>query len=516
MKPETLYESLHYVDGKTLASTEKGDAPVRRRPWWAGAVAAVLVAAVALGAFWPGTTTPVTMEAHAIVVAQPPAAAQRPLGEGSASQVPSPSAEPLDGSAETLGQGEANQSGGSTGSEGDQEADAQSGAQEELPPREALDQYSQSLAPFFRQSVSTFLFGAGDDNRACSPVNVYTALAMLAETSGGDSRQQILDLLGSGSIQELRDQAHTLWETQYHDDEYYACKLASSLWLNQEVEYVPETMELLAENYYTSSYQGAMGSAEMNALLQEWLSQQTDGLLEEPAQEIQLEEDDTLAAAATLTFHAKWSDAFRPENNAIQVFHAPAGDQELEFLRAQREGVCYWGENFRAVSLGLANRAGEVWFLLPDEGLTPEMLLQDQEAMDFLACSPSMEWENQESARIRFAMPKVDFTSQMDLSQGLLDMGVTDVFSPARADFSPAMKTQPEGTCLAQVSHDVRIVMDEEGVSAAAFTVMEMTGSAAPPEKEIDFVLDRPFLFCIKSGDGLPLFAGIVNQPIDG
>ena len=44
-------------------------------------------------------------------------------------------------------------------------------------------------------------------------------------------------------------------------------------------------------------------------------------------------------------------------------------------------------------------------------------------------------------------------------------------------------------------------------------TVMMMCGAAAPPEEEVDFVLNRPFVFAITGTDGLPLFAGIVHQP---
>lgn len=44
-------------------------------------------------------------------------------------------------------------------------------------------------------------------------------------------------------------------------------------------------------------------------------------------------------------------------------------------------------------------------------------------------------------------------------------------------------------------------------------TVMMMAGAAAPPEEEMDFVLDRPFLFAITGADGLPLFVGVVNRP---
>ena len=54
---------------------------------------------------------------------------------------------------------------------------------------------------------------------------------------------------------------------------------------------------------------------------------------------------------------------------------------------------------------------------------------------------------------------------------------------------------------------------DEEGVTAAAYTVLPMAGAARPPEDEIDFVVDRPFIFVITGEDGLPLFAGVINQP---
>ena len=58
--------------------------------------------------------------------------------------------------------------------------------------------------------------------------------------------------------------------------------------------------------------------------------------------------------------------------------------------------------------------------------------------------------------------------------------------------------------------HAVKVV---EGIDAAAYTMMLYCGSPMPPDEEIDFVLDRPFLFVIESNDGLPLFVGVVNEP---
>lgn len=150
------------------------------------------------------------------------------------------------------------------------------------------------------------------------------------------------------------------------------------------------------------------------------------------------------------------------------------------------------------------------WFLLPDEGVSPEELLRDGQAMDFLL-SPG-EWENSKYLFVNLALPKFDITSQTDLREGLAALGVTDVMDPESSDFTP-MTTEAEGIFLSQAQHDVRVAIDEEGVTAAAYTVMAAAGAGEPPEEEVDFVLDRPFLFVLTSSDGLPLFVGVVNQP---
>ena len=66
---------------------------------------------------------------------------------------------------------------------------------------------------------------------------------------------------------------------------------------------------------------------------------------------------------------------------------------------------------------------------------------------------------------------------------------------------------------MSQVQHAVRIAVDEEGVTAAAYTLETLYGAASPPDEEVDFVLDRPFVFGITSHDGLPLFVGVVDRP---
>ncbi len=50
-------------------------------------------------------------------------------------------------------------------------------------------------------------------------------------------------------------------------------------------------------------------------------------------------------------------------------------------------------------------------------------------------------------------------------------------------------------------------------MTAAAYTEMMLDGAAMPPEDEMNFNLNRPFLFAVMSDDRMPLFVGIVSQP---
>ena len=63
------------------------------------------------------------------------------------------------------------------------------------------------------------------------------------------------------------------------------------------------------------------------------------------------------------------------------------------------------------------------------------------------------------------------------------------------------------------MEHGARVGIDEQGVKAAAYTLATRDGGSSTPDEEVDFVLDRPFLFVITGVDGLPLFVGAVNQP---
>ena len=376
--------------------------------------------------------------------------------------------------------------------------------------RSQYEGYREGLDGFFAASIQEYLSDTEGANRAYSPLNVFMALAMLAEITDGESRGQILELLGKNDIESLRQQAKAIWNANYSDDGALTSVMASSVWLNEDVSFVQETMDSLAENYYASSYRGTMGSPEFNRALQDWLNEQTGGLLEEQAANVEMDPETILALATTVYFRAKWSSEFNKNATESGQFNLSSDEQiTCDFMHKSGSRNYYWGDKFSSVSLGFEG-GGSMKFVLPDEGVSVDELLADDEAMDYMLSREG--WENSKYLIVNMSVPKFDVVSDIDLSTGLKNMGVTDVFDANVSDFTP-MTADMDGVFVSSAQHAARVTIDEEGCTAAAYTVMMAAGSAMPPEEEVDFVLDRPFIFVLTSMDGLPLFTGVVNNP---
>lgn len=378
--------------------------------------------------------------------------------------------------------------------------------------RSQLDQpegFADGLESFYSRTIRQFLSGAEDKNIVYSPLNVYMALGMLAELTDKNSRQQVLDVLGYENMDALRTQASSLWNANYSNDGAVNSILASSLWLNEDINFVQSTMDQLSKTYYASSYQGQMGSPEFNKALQDWLNAQTGGLLKEQAAEIELNSSTVLALATAVYFQAKWEPEFAKSSTAPGTFHAAGGGISCDFMHQSESMNYYWGGKFSAVAQNLMH-SGAMWFILPDEGISLDELLEEDEVMDFMMSGHA--WENRKNVMVHLTVPKFDVTSQLELTDGLKALGITDVFDSSAADFTP-MTTDLDGIYVSQVRHDARAAIDEEGCTAAAYTVMPMDGAGMPPGDEVDFTADRPFLFVITGASGQPLFVGVVNNP---
>lgn len=369
-----------------------------------------------------------------------------------------------------------------------------------------------NLDEFFIKTIEEFLKNSDGENLVYSPLNVYMALAMIAETTEGDSRQQILDLLGAEDIEALRTQANSIWQANYQDDGVTTSKLASSLWLGDDLTYSEDLLNILANYYFASSFSGEMGSDEYNEALKTWINEQTGNLLLNEINDLELSPDTVMALAITVYFKDQWCYEFSENNTYNETFHSSNGDVDVPFMHQSVASMSYyWGENFSAIAKDLEGR-GAMYFIRPDDGVKVEDLLSDYETMSFIMCNDKYDYKNSKTTKVNMSIPKFDVSSSMNLKEGLENLGVIECFTSA-GDFS-VLSDSAENTELyySDISHSARVKIDEEGVEAAAVVCATLAGSAMP-EDEVDFVLDKPFIFVIANDAGLPLFVGIVNNP---
>ncbi len=378
--------------------------------------------------------------------------------------------------------------------------------------RQQINGQTEGMTDFYARTMKTFLSGEAGENRVYSPLNLYVALSMLAETAEGDSRQQILDLLGQSDLTALRRKNAALWNGVYLDDGAVLSRLANSLWLaeGERWQYDTDTANALAKHYYASVFEGKMGDAAYDAALQEWINDQTDNLLSQQASDLQFDPNTVLALASTICLRAKWAEEFNPVATVDGKFHAAAGDVDCRYMKQAMQNGAYFGDRFTAVSKGLDDGAYRMYFFLPDEGVSVDALIEDAQVLSVL--EQPYESGLEQYALIRMTIPQFDVASDRDLTAGLQSLGVTDVFDPQKGNFEGILEPQTDPVFVSKVDHAARVAIDEEGVTAAAYTVEMLNGAGAPSEI-LEFTLDRPFMFAITGPGDTILFTGIVEQP---
>ena len=115
-----------------------------------------------------------------------------------------------------------------------------------------------------------------------------------------------------------------------------------------------------------------------------------------------------------------------------------------------------------------------------------------------------------EEKEVDVFLPRFTLEESYDMEELLQDLGMTDAFAEAQADFSGMSSRR--GLYLSKVVHKSFMEVTEEGTEAAAATgaaVMTRSLSAGP-----QFCADRPFLFFIQHGNtGAILFCGRFCSP---
>ncbi len=514
MRSEQLHDAIGQVDDKLIAATERlierrpGRMPARLR------VVAAMIAACLVGGgvfLWSkaGRTDAVTVLAEPVY----PERALRPLDPWVEGQEP---IYPDEESPDVAGPGQVKPNEGSADSDEEKwelyEKQYDIWWEDHSRRIRSVPPVDDELMAFTDRMNLQILAAEDGKNHLYSPVNLYLALAMMAETAAGASREEILTALDVKSMEELRTKAADLWNSQYVDDGSAKSVLGSSIWIDDGVKVKKDAMAVLAEIYRTFSFQGDLQKPELITKLRSWLNDMTGGLLQDSVNEFEFSELDRLVLTTTIFFKATWGEKFNKQMTAKGEFHALTGDIEVDFMSATADRPSYWGECFSAIGKSLID-VGHVWFILPDEGVKVSSLLSDPQIKSLLRSNDMQPYAQQKYVQVKLKIPKFDLASEnnMQLREAMQKLGVKKVFSPEEADLSTITDYKP--IFVEDIYHSARLTIDEDGVTGAAYTIIPDPMALPPPGDKVDMVFDRPFLVVVQGVGNVPLFVGIVNQP---
>lgn len=379
-------------------------------------------------------------------------------------------------------------------------------AQDELLGANALDgSFADGLSAFSYRSAAAVLGEEPQANGNFSPVSLYLALAMVQMGAAGETRDEIAGALGSADAAATAVQCGNLMRLLATDPQSDV-RLANSVWMRPDAQFEQPFVDAMRDQFYASLFLADFGTDTADKAMAQWIADNTEGTLN-PTFESQ--EGQLLSLIDTVYFKSEWAKAFDAEATEPGMFAAEGGAMQAAFMaqRLDRPQEIRQTETYTRASLGFMD-GSEMTFVLPAEGKGVQDLLADGALLE-----EAFAGETTGEAFVTYRVPKFDFDSSYGLIPALERLGITAAFGD-RADFSNLSRTPAYVSSVAQESH---IGLDENGVEASAYTKVDIMEMSALPDPsvigELELNLNRPFLYEIRTRQGIPLFIGVCTQP---
>ncbi|HET9913503.1 MAG TPA: serpin family protein [Anaerolineales bacterium] len=357
-----------------------------------------------------------------------------------------------------------------------------------------------------------------DGNLIYSPYSISIALAMTYAGARGETESQMAQTMHYLPQDQLHPALNALdlelasrEEAQSKEETPLQLNIANAVWAKQGLPLLQSYLDVIAQNYGAGVQLGDFAS-RYEAIRREingWVSGKTNDKIQDLIPEGMLTPDTAMVLVNAIYFKGDWLYPFDPNETHDAPFHLLDGsDVQVEMMSQSLSGIPYaQGDGYQAIELPYQGGTAAMDIIVPDQGQFDEF----ESTLDAKELHEIIE-SMQPSGAIDLALPKFSFTTDFNLSEHLIAMGMPDAFN-GNADFSGM--TGERGLSIDAVLHKAFVAVDEKGTEAAAATAVIMVESAMPMS-DISLIVDRPFLFVIRDlPSGQILFVGRVLNPLE-
>ena len=356
----------------------------------------------------------------------------------------------------------------------------------------------------FASSLFKTVYEGEKGNVCVSPISVFSTFAMMANGDEGESRDEILDILGysngPGGLHELNIYCNALMTEVPMLNGDTQCGFTNSIWHHPDLKLLPKFASDIRLIFGGSLFPIYLGDESGKSKLNEFVSHYTNGMIPEF---LSNPLDVRLAFLNTTYFKGKWKTEFNKNLTHKGVFCNIDGSRsEATFMNLNDDLIYCEADGIRGVCLPYSGDRYTMTLLQPEDERGFENMLNslNRETLKDLESSVSHH-------EIILKMPKFETEINISMIDYLKQIGFDKVCTRG------IHQAADETLFLSQFRHAVKIIVDEEGTEGAAASLAGMDNAAGPGFEPISMVFDRPFVYIIRDtiSDAI-LFIGTVTS----
>ncbi|XP_053320129.1 plasminogen activator inhibitor 1 [Spea bombifrons] len=355
-----------------------------------------------------------------------------------------------------------------------------------------------------------------ESNLGFSPYGASSALNILQSGATGRTLAQITRALDYGhheravfaSLRRLRE---IICSPSTSGEDPRSVHVADGLFVQRDLALTPGFLKRFQSAFQRHVIQVNFTDQEQaRDILNQWVENQTDGMIQDLLGSNSIPALTRLVLLSAVHFDGKWVLPFPEEATHQRPFYRADGSQVQVSMMAKSGKYNYSefltpkGEDYDVIELPY--EGGELSMLIaaPYEKGVPLSAITDILTPELIE-----EWKARMKMSTRLLMlPKFSLLSEVDLKAPLERLGITDMFSAEKADFSRLSTERP--LYVSQAFQKIKVEVTESGTKAAAATAAILLARMSP----LEVIMDRSFLFIIRHNQtGSLLFLGQVMEP---
>lgn len=342
-----------------------------------------------------------------------------------------------------------------------------------------------------------------------SPLSVSLALSMTASGSNDKTLLEFINVLhlsDTNSSNTILKFQGLLTDGSKKDNSIPLYNVANSIWISNRFEIYKSYVDSVKNAFDSRVEVVDFSSAKLPGQINLWVSDQTKGLIKKIIN--QIGKDEEMFLINTVYFNRKWAQQFKTSNSKKGDFTLLDGKViHPMFMHASEKYSYYSDRDVEAAILRFENRQASLLIILPttrgndaliqatDKYLTPQQIANILKSAH--------------SQKLNLALPRFNLSFSISLKNSLKTMGLSSAFDHT-AKFTYISKDPLK---ISDVIHQAVLRVDENGVEAAAATVVKMAKLMGMVDHDmpIPFVVNRPFV-CAVLDNEMTVFSGIVRD----